>query len=84
MRHNSREPQPYPPLYDGAVFFINQRKEKRHAWKFALAGLALLGVDVALFFNILKTASAFDLFTIWWLSAAASGLCVESIRRALK
>lgn len=84
MKHYSREPQPYPPLYDGAVFFQNTRKEKRHAWKFALGGVALLGLDVALFFNILKTASAFDLFTIWWLSSAATGLVFESIRRALK
>jgi hypothetical protein len=84
MRHNSRDPQPYPPLYDGAVFFNHQRKEKRHAWKFALGGLALLALDVALFFDILNTASAFDLFTIWWLSSAATGLVFESIRRALK
>lgn len=84
MRHYSREPQPYPPLYDGAVFFQNQPKERRHAWKFALAGLGLLGVDVALFFDLLKEATAFDLFTIWWLSTASSGLIVESVRRALK
>ena len=81
MRHNSREPQPYPPLYDGAVFFRNSRKESRHALKFAAAGAALVGLDVYVFFDILKTATALDLLTLWLLTSLASGLCVESIRR---